>query len=222
MSRRSFSLGARWRVVAGVAVAALGFSAVTAVGTGALTQSASSATHSAAAVGARADATYRTTLDYLIRFYPRYLTYWTQGMAPKNRFVTPISGQDGLLTSKARVINAFNVDTVYATAFTVDPSGEPQILTIPETAGTFSLLTLDVWGNVFESGVPTDQPGIYALVLPGWQGELPPGVTKVTVPYQQTTWTIRSDRYSRVWQWLREHGRGREGIHLEAAYDVSV
>lgn len=51
--------------------------------------------------------------------------------------------------------------------------------------------------NVFNTGIPTDQPGTYALTLPGWSGTLPAGVTQVTVPYPQSEWTIRSDRYTR-------------------------
>ncbi len=136
-------------------------------------------------------------MNYLIRFYPRYLTYWVQNAAPGNRFISPISGSDGLLTSKATLINAFNVDTVYASALNMNLSQGPEILTIPKAAGAFSMLTLDVWGGVFQTGIPTDRPGTYALVLPGWRGALPPGVTKVVVPYPQSEWTIRSDRYSR-------------------------
>jgi hypothetical protein len=142
-------------------------------------------------------AAYATTLNYLIRFYPRYLTYWVQNAAPANRFISPISGSDGLLTSQATLINAFNVDTVYASVLNMNLSRGPEILTIPPAAGVFSMLTLDVWGSVFQTGIPTDRPGTYALVLPDWHGTLPPGVAKIVVPYPQTEWTIRSDRYSR-------------------------
>ena len=157
----------------------------------------SAAAPAAAAPAASGDVTYATTRDYLIRFYPRYLTYWVQNYAARNRFIAPIYGPDGLLTSTARLINAFNVDTVYASVLNMDLSQGPEILTIPQAKGVFSMLTLNVWGSAFSSGIPTDQAGTYALVLPGWRGTLPRGVTKVTVPYAQTMWTIRSDRYTR-------------------------
>src|SRR5262249_22785880 len=38
--------------------------------------------------------------------------------------------------------------------------------------------------------------GRYALVLPGFEGSLPQGVTPVTVPYPFTIWTIRADRFT--------------------------
>ena len=153
-----------------------------------------SAPQTAAASG---NVTYTTTLNYLIRFYPRYLTYWIQNTAPKNQLLTLITGPDGLINSNARIINAMNVDTVYASLFNMDVTTEPVIFTIPQNTGTFSLLTLDVWGTVFNTGIPTDRPGTYALALPGWRGTLPPGVTRVTVPFPLSNWLIRSDRYSK-------------------------
>ena len=107
--------------------------------------------------------TYTTTLNYLIRFYPRYTSFWVQNYAAQNRFLAPTSGQDGLLTSAAQLINAFNVDTVYASVLNMNLSKEPEILTIPpRETGVFSMLTLDIWGNVFNTGIPTDRPGTYA------------------------------------------------------------
>src|SRR5262249_33693896 len=61
---------------------------------------------------------------------------------------------------------------------------------------TYSLLTLDVFGNAFTTSIKAQTPGTYALVPDGWTGTLPPGVTKVTVPYPVTTWIIRADKYS--------------------------
>ena len=141
----------RFAAVAGVAAAALAFSVSTAGGAGARTQSAGSAAQLSAPAAASADVTYTTTLNYLIRFYPRYLTSWLEANAPQNRFLAPTSAQDGLLTSTARTINAFNVDTVYASVLNMNVSQGPRILTIPQSTSTFSLLTLDVWGSVFRT-----------------------------------------------------------------------
>jgi hypothetical protein len=140
---------------------------------------------------------YTTTLNYAIRFYPRFINAWVAGVAPKNTLVGPLYGPDGLLTSQARLINAFNVDTVYAGSFDLDLSAGPEILTVPRTSVTFSMNTYDVWGNVFPSGIPTDRPGIYALTLSSWHGTLPPGVTRVDWPFAQTMLSIRADRYAR-------------------------
>jgi len=147
---------------------------------------------------AAADATYTTTLNYLTRFYPRYLTAWLGETAPQNTFLAPTSGLDGLLTSDARTINAFNVDTVYASVLNMNVSKGPEILTVPQSTSTASLLSLDVWGTVFDTGIKVDhQAGKYALALAGWRGVLPAGVTRVTVPVSQFEFTIRADRYSR-------------------------
>jgi hypothetical protein len=77
---------------------------------------------------------------------------------------------------------SINVDTLYASAY-LDLSAGPQILTIPKTGVTYSLLTLDVFGDVFKTSIQPQTPGKYGLVPPGWKGTLPPGVTNVEVPY---------------------------------------
>ena len=141
--------------------------------------------------------TYETTTDYVTRFYPRYPTFWIQSVAPKNRFIAPISRPNGLLPPVAKLVNAFNTDTIYASSVNTDLSEEPDILTMPPYANTSSLLTVDVWGNVFKTGIVPGVAGVYALVGPGWHGTLPSGVTRVDVPYPTTTWIIRADRYTR-------------------------
>ena len=134
----------------------------------------------------------------MIRFFPRVMTWWYQQNGTTNRMITPIAPDNGLLTSQSRVINAFNVDTVYASCPNVDVSQQPVILTIPKPTGTFSISTLDVWGQVFNPGIPTDRGGTYALTLASWHGTLPPGVTRVNVPVAISTWNVRADRYSRA------------------------
>ena len=65
---------------------------------------------------------------------------------------------------------------------------------------TYSLLVVDLFGNVVPVNIKPPTPGTYALVPPGWQGTLPPGVKKVTVPYPVTFWNIRADKYSSTGQ----------------------
>jgi hypothetical protein len=70
-----------------------------------------------------------------------------------------------------------NVDTLYSSAF-LDLSQGPLVLSVPATHGRYYLLPMfDAWTNVFASpGTRTtgDGAGDFAIVGPGWTGELPP------------------------------------------------
>ena len=92
---------------------------------------------------------------------------------------------------------SINVDTLYASFF-LDLSQGPRIFTIPKTDVTYSLLTLDVFGDAFKTKIKSQTPGTYGLVPDGWKGKLPPGVTRITVPYPVTTWIIRADSNSSI------------------------
>ncbi len=74
-----------------------------------------------------------------------------------------------------------NDDTLYVSSF-LDLADGPMILTVPETTVTYSLLTLDVYGDIFETGIPGQTAGTYALIGPGWTGRIPAGVTPIRVP----------------------------------------
>jgi hypothetical protein len=132
--------------------------------------------------------------NYTIRYYPRFMTYFQQGLGGFNRLAGPKS-----VGPLYGYVVSINVDTLYASFF-LDLSGGPQIFTIPETDVTYSLLTLDVFGDAFQTSIQPQTPGTYALVEKGWNGTLPPGVTKITVPYPVTTWIIRADKYSATGQ----------------------
>jgi hypothetical protein len=133
--------------------------------------------------------TVTTTLNYVVRFYPRWLTYFQQSLAPSvNRLTGPVrmGPQYGLVVAP-------NDDTIYA-QFLLNLSAGPQVFTIPSTHDTYSLLTVDVWGNVIDTKI--SGPGRYALVPSGFTGSLPQGVTEIEVPYSFTIWIIRADKYS--------------------------
>src|SRR5215469_13542606 len=132
--------------------------------------------------------------NYTIRYYPRFMTYVQQSLGGFNRVVGP----DRVGPLYGYVVS-INVDTLYA-SFYLDLSGGPEIFTIPKTGVTYSLLTLDVFGDVFKTGIQPQTPGTYGLVPKGWKGTLPAGVTKITVPYPVTTWIIRADKYSSTGQ----------------------
>ena len=128
--------------------------------------------------------------NYTIRYYPRFLTYVQQSLGGFNNLAGP--NRVGPLYG---YVVSINVDTLYASFF-LDLSSGPEIFTIPKTDVTYSLLTLDVFGDVLKTRIKSQTPGTYGLVPDGWKGKLPPGVTRITVPYPVTTWIIRADKYS--------------------------
>ena len=78
-----------------------------------------------------------------------------------------------------------NADTLYTTAF-LDLAKEPIVLHVPDTQGRYYLMQMmDAWTNVFASpGKRTTgtKAADFAIVGPGWQGTVPPGVKKIQAP----------------------------------------
>jgi hypothetical protein len=81
-----------------------------------------------------------------------------------------------------RDVVRFNFDTLYSLAW-VDLAREPIVLSVPDTGGRYYLLEmLDMWSDVFSVvGKRTTGTGAgnFALVAPGWSGQLPQGVEKI-------------------------------------------
>ena len=154
-----------------------------------------------ARAAAAGNSAYTTTLNYVIRYYPRYISWFIQqyigNSGGHNRFTVPETPpSSGLTSPNFRLINAINVDTTYGGCMDMDLSQGPQILTMPAYAHVASLLTLNVFGQVFNTGIVPGVAGTYALALPSWHGTLPPGVKRVDVPVAQSEWFIRADRYT--------------------------
>ena len=143
---------------------------------------------------ARTSRTFSTALNYAIRFYPRFMTYFQQGFSGLNRLSGPAS-----MGPEYGIVVAPNDDTVYG-EFVLNVSKQPEVLTIPSARVTYSILTVDVWGNVINTGIPSQTPGTYVLVPRGWHGSLPPSATKITMPYAQTEWIIRADKFASTGQ----------------------
>jgi hypothetical protein len=100
---------------------------------------------------------------------------------PPNQFVNLWTFPDPKFT----LIVSPNADTLYTTSIP-DLSKEPIVLHVPDTQGRYYLIQImDAWTNVFASlGKRTTgtQAADFALVGPGWQGTLPPGVKKIQAP----------------------------------------
>jgi hypothetical protein len=81
-----------------------------------------------------------------------------------------------------------NFDTLYSSAF-LDLREEPRIVSVPAAGDNYYLLPFyDMWGEVFACpGTRTTggAAGDFAIVGPGWSGELPAGVRRYDAP---TSW----------------------------------
>jgi hypothetical protein len=134
---------------------------------------------------------YTTALQYVVRFYPRWFTYEQAALSGGgNRLAGPRR-----MTPLFGYVVAPNDDTLYASAF-MNLAEQPMILTIPNTTATYSLLTVDAYGDIFQTNIPAATAGTYALTAPGWTGKLPAGVTQVPVPFVFSVWIIRADKFS--------------------------
>jgi hypothetical protein len=87
-----------------------------------------------------------------------------------------------------------NVNVVYGFGF-LDLAQEPIILTTPDSEGRYYLVEiLDMWDIAFAYGAGKEvgyKGGKFALVGPGWKGELPPGVKRIDAP---TRWVVIQHR----------------------------
>ena len=93
------------------------------------------------------------------------------GRAPINQF----NHAKKLADASFRTVVTPNVDTVYSQAW-LDISTEPMVYVLPETDRFCNVQLLDAWTN---TAAVLDKAGAYAIALPGWEGELPDGVTRV-------------------------------------------
>src|SRR5438067_4133325 len=133
---------------------------------------------------------FNTAVDYVSTFYPLWFTYYQSQLGSHNQLAGPER-----VTPVYKLVVLINVDTLYASSF-LDLTAEPIIVTVPSTPVIYSILTLDPYGNVFQSGIQAGSPGTYALTGPDFRGRLPAGVSRIKLPYNFMTLIFRADKAS--------------------------
>jgi hypothetical protein len=113
--------------------------------------------------------------------YPLVLLQETMRILPPNHLVHVPAFPD----ASFRLIIRPNADTLYSNAW-IDVSKEPMLLHVPDSGGRFYLLQfMDAWTETFaDPGKRTTgtSEAWFALVGPGWHGQLPPRVTRLDAP----------------------------------------
>jgi len=103
------------------------------------------------------------------------------GKGPMNTFTNVAEYPPANYKTVVRV----NFDTLYSIAW-LDLTKEPMIVSAPDTNGHYYLLPmLDMWTDVFASpGWRTTgtQVGNFLVTPPGWTGNVPVGMTRISAP----------------------------------------
>lgn len=131
----------------------------------------------------------RTAFDYVTTFYPLWFTVAQSELPDPSLLYGPRR-----VTPEYRFVVAINVDTLYASGF-MYVEDEPLILTFPETEVTYSVLALDLYGNVYDVGLDAGA-GSYVLAGPDFDGVVPMGLNRVDLPFNVMVVIVRSDKYS--------------------------
>jgi hypothetical protein len=129
------------------------------------------------------------TLGYIYG-YPLVMMDVTRSLSttPFNRFAHATAFPDDKFTD----VVSPNVDTLYSQAW-LELSKEPIVLAVPEMGRRYyTMPLLDAWTNVFAApGTRTtgNGKGAFAIVGPGWRGNVPGGVEAIQSPTEMV-WLI--------------------------------
>jgi hypothetical protein len=112
------------------------------------------------------------------------------GAGPENHFSHVRSFPD----ASFREIVRPNLDTLYSIAW-LNLQREPMIVSMPDTAGRYFIMPLyDMWTDVFAApGSRTSGTAAadWAIVPPGWQGQLPKDVRRIDAPDAHAAMIVR-------------------------------
>lgn len=156
---------------------------------------------------------FETTTAYVVQFYPLWFTYYQSFIVPPNRMVGP-----DRISPIYHIVVAINDDTLYASSL-LNLKEDPVILTIPETAATYSILTLDAYGNIFDTGLVAGTPGIYALIGPENTKNIPKKFTPIGMPYNFMALIFRADKFSDNVDQTSEADEFRQSLKLATLHD---
>ncbi len=149
---------------------------------------------------ASADETQAIAQEAYVFLYPLVLMDLTRKqMINADPKVNPIGGPANAFThvrafppADLRVVVRPNFDTLYSSAW-LDLTNGPVIVSTADTNGRYFMLPmLDMWTDVFAvPGKRTNGTGAasFAVVPPGWTGNLPQGVDRIDSP-TPTAWII--------------------------------
>ena len=185
--RRASGRRRRFVGIVAVGLAVLGFAFTSFETTPAKAQSKSTEASEAAI--------YATTYDYVANFYPLWFTYYQWLYSPDNRFGGPKK-----VTPLYQIVVAINVDTIYASTV-LSLESDPVVINLPSTKTTYSILSLDPFGNILDIDTQTEK-GAYVFTGPDYVGSLPSGLTEVKVPLNTSFLIIRADKYSSSGKYL--------------------
>jgi hypothetical protein len=152
---------------------------------------------------------FDTAYNYVVTFYPRWFTFMQSALGPANRLLGP-----DRISPLYHTVVAINDDTLYASTFLSVTPDDPVVVTMPSTTDNYSVLQLDQYGDVF-TGIPGNQPGVYALYVQGWNGTCPNGFKAcIQIPYQNSVLIVRADKYVNNVDMRQQADQFRRGIHI--------
>jgi hypothetical protein len=130
--------------------------------------------------------------DFTVRYLPRYQTWLSQTVGQSNVLIAPKSP----MGPEYKGVVAINDDTLYTSA-TTDLTAEPVVLTLPSYSYKYSIIQVNGYGTVLDTGlVPISTGGKFLLTGPNFKGTIPADFKNIIkVPENWTQLAIRTDKY---------------------------
>ncbi|MBZ5710351.1 DUF1254 domain-containing protein [Nannocystis pusilla] len=133
-----------------------------------------------------ADPQLRRVVEQVYTFaYPLVIMDLTRQVMTAQTPVNTFQHMRAFPDASFRDVVSPNADTLYSSAW-LDLAKEPLVLSLPDMGKRYWLMPLlDGWTNVFASpGTRTtgNRAQRYAIVGPGWQGQLPEGLVELRAP----------------------------------------